>query len=129
MNTHNVRSQEIYGLTQHARLSFDTSHTPAHHTETIDHGGMRIRSDKRVRVIDITCVQDTLGKVFKVDLMDDADSRRHDFESIESLHAPFEKLITFTVASEFLVKITIHRIRTSRKINLNRMIDHKIDRN
>ncbi len=43
----------------------------------------------------------TLGEIFEIDLMDDADARRHDFERVERLHAPFQKLVALAIALEF----------------------------
>jgi hypothetical protein len=42
-------------------------------------------------------------QMFEIDLVDDADARRHDAEGLESLHAPFHELIALAVALELAV--------------------------
>ncbi len=69
-----------------------------------------------------------MGQVLEIDLMAYADSRRDDLERLESLHAPFQELITLPIALELHLHIEPKRIARAREINLHRMIDNKIDR-
>ena len=54
---------------------------------------------------------------------------RDDFEGIESLHSPFQKLIARAVALEFDLHVLPQRIRRARDVNLHRVVDDQINRN
>jgi hypothetical protein len=58
----------------------------------------------------------------------DPNSRRHNFKTIEGLHAPFEKLITRLVAFEFHFHVELERVRPRGIIDLHGVIDDEIDR-
>src|SRR5256886_3198600 len=60
--------------------------------------------------------------------MHDADSRRNELESLESLLTPLKKLVTLAIALELHVQIEFQRARRTEEINLNRVIDDQIDR-
>src|SRR5216110_3009031 len=60
--------------------------------------------------------------------MHDADSRRNELESLESLLSPFKKLVTLAIALELHVQIEFQRARRTEEIDLHRVIDHQIDR-
>src|SRR5438477_11546513 len=60
--------------------------------------------------------------------MHDADSRRNELESLESLLSPFKKLVTLAIALELHVQIEFQRARRTEEIDLHRMIDNQIDR-
>src|SRR6266550_7290620 len=60
--------------------------------------------------------------------MHDADSRRNELESLESLLTPLKKLVTLAIALELHVQIEFQRARRTEEIDLHRMIDNQIDR-
>src|SRR5438094_6189230 len=60
--------------------------------------------------------------------MHDADSRRNELESLESLLTPLEKLVTLAIALELHVQIKFQRARRTEEIDLHRVIDNQIDR-
>ena len=66
---------------------------------------MRIGTDERIRIVDVTLAEHALREIFKIHLMHDADAGRHNLESFEGLHAPFQKLIALTIAGKFQIKI------------------------
>src|SRR6476469_4736909 len=59
--------------------------------------------------------------------MHDADSRRNELESLESLLSPLEKLVTLAIALELHVQIEFERARRTKEIDLHRVIDNQID--
>ncbi len=61
--------------------------------------------------------------------MNDANTRRDNFESIEGLHPPFEELVSLAVSLKLHFEIPLQRIVTAVKIDLNGMVDDQIDRN
>src|SRR5438874_6155719 len=60
--------------------------------------------------------------------MHDADSRRNELESLESLLSPLKKLVTLAIALELHVQIEFQRARRTEEIDLHRVIDNQIDR-
>ncbi len=66
-------------------------------------------------------------QILQVDLVYDAEARRHHAECIECLHAPFHELVAFVVALEFQFHIEIERFFLAIVIDLHRVIDHQID--
>src|SRR5436190_23280832 len=60
--------------------------------------------------------------------MHDADSRRNELESLESLLTPLKKLVTLAIALELHVQIEFQRARRTKEIDLHRVIDNQIDR-
>ena len=72
--------------------------------------------------------QHAFGQIFQVDLMNNADSGRDDFERVEGLHPPFEELVAFAVALEFHVQVARHRFRAAGEIHLHRVVHHQVHR-
>ena len=60
--------------------------------------------------------------------MHDADSRRHDAESVEGLHPPLQKLIALLVPLELDVHVQLQRVGTIGVVDLHRVIDDEVDR-
>ena len=60
--------------------------------------------------------------------MNNSNSRRNNFERVERLHSPFQKLVTLAIAREFQIQIALHRVRRACEIHLHRMIHHQIHR-
>ena len=61
--------------------------------------------------------------------MHDADAGRNELECLERLLTPFQKLVALAVALELHVEIEAQRLRRTEEIDLDRMIDHEINRN
>ena len=85
---------------------------------------MRVRADQRVRIKDAILPLNTLGEVLEIDLMTDADARWYDFEAVEGLHAPLQKLITRAVAFELHLHVQAQRSWHAREVDLNGVINH-----
>src|SRR4029079_15411563 len=60
--------------------------------------------------------------------MHDADSRRDELESLESLLTPLEKLVTLAITLELHVQVEFQRAGRTEKIDLHRVIDTQITR-
>ena len=76
--------------------------SPAYDADAVDHGGMGVGTDQCIRIINVASfgvitLVDATGQIFHIDLMDSTATRRNDTECIESLHAPFHELVTFSV--------------------------------
>src|SRR5207247_5376847 len=66
-------------------------------------------------------------QVLEVDLVHDADARRHHLEGVESLHAPFHELVALLVALEFELLVQVERVFRAVVIDLHR-VDRKSTR-
>ena len=128
MHTHDIGREEINRLAEHSRLGFDAADAPADDAEAVDHRRVRVSADERVGIINVARAQDALREIFQIHLMHDADAGRHDFECVERLHAPFQKLIALAVAREFQIQILRHRIRAAGEVHLHGMVYDQIHR-
>ena len=45
-----LRNQHRDGLAEHGGLGLNAAHAPAEHAEAVDHGGVRVGADERVRI-------------------------------------------------------------------------------
>ena len=133
IHSDHFRGEEINGLSEHAGLRLDAAHPPADHTETVDHGGVRIGADQSVRVVEFLpdrgLREHPLGEVLEIHLVDDADARRNHAESLEGLLPPLEKLIALAVALEFHIEIEAQGVGAAEKVHLHGVIDDQVDRN
>src|SRR5438552_5577394 len=119
----NLGDQHRKRLTEHCTLGFDSSDTPADHTEAIDHRRVRVRTHERVRIGDAAAVLlvdvDGASKVFKIHLMDDAGIGRHNRAVAERLLSPLQKDVSLAIALQFEVGIDPERRYTSESIDLH----------
>ncbi|KFB73620.1 MAG: hypothetical protein AW09_001114 [Candidatus Accumulibacter phosphatis] len=100
---------------------------------------MRVRADQRVGKaqpsLGAPCTRfphclltNAVEQMFEIDLVDDAHSRRHDAEGLESLHSPFHELIAFAVALELESHVLLQRLWRAVVIDLYRVVDDQVDR-
>ena len=120
--------QKINRLAEHARLRFDSAHAPTDYSEAVDHGRVRIGPDERVGIINVTAAENASGEILEIHLVHDADTRRHETESLEGLLAPLEKFVALPVALELHVHVEPQGGGRTGKIHLDGVIDHQIDR-
>ncbi len=125
-----VGNHHEIGLPQHDRLGFDPAHPPAQHAKAIDHGGVGIRADQRVRVRgDLAELGPELHhrrEVFQVDLVHDAGSGRHHPEIVEGALRELEQLIAFGIPVKFQRHVPAEGIGGSVVIDLDRMVNDQI---
>ena len=95
---------------------------------------MGVGTDQCIRIINVASfgvitLVDATGQIFHIDLMDNTETRRNDTECIESLHAPFHELVTFSVTVEFQLHVEVQRIVLTEIIDLDGVIHDQIDWN
>src|SRR5262249_3979962 len=73
-----IRRQEVNRLPEHAGFRFDTADAPAHDANSSHHAHVRVGSNEAVGIVDTVPLLHAARKVFEIDLVDDADARRHD---------------------------------------------------
>ena len=125
-NPHHFGCQHEDGLADHGGFRFDTAHSPAQHAQTVDHGGMRVGSHQRIGIKGGSIIPNHFGQVFQVDLVDYSGGGRYHPEVIERRPAPFEELISFPVALEFVPRVDAQRIPGVEGVHLDGMIDHQV---
>lgn len=113
-------------LAKHDRLSLDTSDTPADNTEAIDHSGVRISADARVRVEHAILFEDDTCEPLKIHLMDDTVARWHNAEVAEGSLAPLEEGEALLVPVELDLLIAIFRVLSPGDIDLNRVVNNEV---
>ena len=128
MHADDFGSEEIDRLAQHPRFGLNASDAPANNAEPVDHGGVGIGADPRIRIVQIALIKHALGEVLEVHLMDDADARRHHPKRLERLLAPFQELIAFAVAFELHVQVELQRLGGTGKVDLYGMVDDQVHR-
>ena len=129
---HDLRHQHVERLTEHDGFGLDAADTPADHTQTIDHGGVRVGADQRVRVSHraarVLRGERGTRQVLEVHLMHDAGGRWHNAEVRERLLAPAQELVAFPVASELDLGVLLERGGGAKVVHLHGVIDDEIDR-
>ena len=124
-----VGGQEVDRLPQHPRLGLDPADAPADDAQAVDHRGVGVGADQRVRIDGaVRPHQHPLGQEFQVHLVDDADPRRDDFEGVEGLHAPLQELVALVIAGELQLEIAPQGFRVAGEIDLHGMVHHQVDR-
>ena len=124
-----VRGQEVHRLAEHAGLGLDAADAPAHHADAVDHRGVAVGADQRVGVVHaVPRLVHAAREVLEVDLVHDADARRHDLERVERLHAPLHELVALLVALELQPHVEVERVLRSVVVDLHRVVDHQVDR-
>ena len=113
MNSHNIRSQKIDRLTQHAGFGFNSADSPAQYTKPVNHRRVRVRAHKGVRIVKPVFLPDDLRQVFEIYLMANPDSRRDDIEAFVCLCPPLQKLISGAVSLKLHFHIALESIGTS----------------
>ena len=116
LETDNTRHQHGDRLSKHGRFGFNAANAPAEHAQAIDGGGVRvgahagIKIGKSLATVFFDLGHDDLGKIFDIDLVDDARSRRYHAEVLECLLTPTQELVTFAVALVFDVHVLFDRV-------------------
>ena len=130
-NTHHLWNGHEIGLSHHDGLCFNAAHTPSQHTDSIDHGGVRIGTDQGVGECQTFAinspVSDHLCNVFQVDLVDNAGPRRENPNIVKGLLGPLQQLIPFPVPLIFHFQVFLVGIGAAEKIHLYRVVDDQIN--
>ena len=136
----NIRQQHRQWLTEHRSFSLDAADAPAEHRKAVDHRGMRIRANQRVRIDDLERAlllvdselvflgPDRLREIFQIDLMADAGTRRNDGEIGKRLLTPFQEFVALLILLVFFRDVLAERLVVTEEVHDHRMVDHQIDR-
>ena len=129
VNPDDIGRQDVHRLAEHPGLGLDAADAPADNADAVDHRRMAVGADQRVRIAHAVVRLVHAGRqVLEVDLVHDADARRHHLEGVESLHAPFHELVALLVALEFELLVQVERVLRAVVIDLHRVVHHQVDR-
>src|SRR6185369_12704409 len=103
-------------MAQHRGLRLNTTHTPTHDAQPVDHRRVRVSADERVRKINVL-LPNVLREIFEIYLVTDADTRRNYAKTVECLCAPLEKLVTRTIAPELHLHVLLKRVARAREVD------------
>jgi hypothetical protein len=127
LKSDHFRQDHSDGFAEHDCFGFNTTDTPASHTQTINHSGMGVCAYERVRVEDLLVIlHDHTGQMLKIDLMDNTGARWGDGEVLEGILSPLEELKTFVVTSKFDFLVFEESVFDSADIGLDRVVNYQI---
>ncbi len=122
--------QHVKGLAQDGRLGLDASHAPADDSEAVDHGGVGIGANQAIwegyRASIVRAQGDDGGKVFQIDLMDDACRWRYHTELMEGVLPPVEELVALTVALELVLGVELQGLHEAVAVYLHGVVDYQV---
>ena len=132
LEANDFRDQHGDRLAEHRRFRLDAAHAPAEHREPVDHGGVAVRADQRVRERELRLAvlllgPHRLGEIFEIDLVADAGARRHHAEIVERARAPAQERVALAVPLILLVDVDLERHAGAERIDHHRVIDDEID--
>ena len=132
-DAYDLGNRHIIRLSQHHGFCFYAADPPSHHSDTVNHGRVRIGADQSIRKGPSNAVQipshHNLPDIFKVHLMAYSGVRRHDPEIVETLLSPLQERISFLVSLVLFGNIFFQGIHRTVIINLNGVVDNQIYRN
>ena len=113
LEANDFRDQHRNRLAEHGRFRFNAANTPAEHTQSVDHCGVRVRTDEGIGIREgfavLLACEDTTREIFEVHLVDDAGVRRHHAEVAERGLPPAEECIALAIALQLLVRVDEER--------------------
>ena len=118
-------------LSQHGGLGLDSADAPPQHAQAVDHGGVRIGANQRVRISDRAARSASLHEnharqIFQVHLVNDASIGRDDGEVPESSLSPAQEGIALLVAEKFELGIELKCLRRAEFVHLHRVVDDQL---
>ena len=134
------RQQHRQRLAEHRGFRLDAADAPTKHRQAIDHGGVRIGADQRVRIGDLEGAllladrhlllagPHRLREIFEIDLMADAGAGRHHGEIRKRALAPFQEFVALLVLLVFLDHVLGERLVVAEEVDDHAVVDDEIDR-
>ena len=98
------------------------------HPERVDHRGVRVGPDERVREGDPVAIVDHRCQELQVDLVDDAGAGRDDPQVPEGRLRPAQQLVPLAVAVVFALDVEDERIARPEAVDVDRVVDHEVHR-
>ena len=134
------RQQHRQRLAEHRGFRLDAADAPAEHGKAVDHGGVRVGADQRVRIGHLEGAllladghlllagPHRLREIFEIDLVADAGAGRHHGEIRKRPLAPFQEFVALLVLLVLLDHVLAERLVVAEEVHDHRVIDDEIDR-
>mmetsp|Transcript_6441 Transcript_6441/g.18254 ORF Transcript_6441/g.18254 Transcript_6441/m.18254 type:complete len:460 (-) Transcript_6441:349-1728(-) len=127
---HHLREDHADLLTTHDGLSLQPPNAPTADAQSVDHGGVGVGANHRVRVEEAVLVEHRASQELKVHLVHDARPGGHDAESLKGLRAPLEEAEALVVTFHLDLLVALYRSGVpAGHVHLHRMVNHQIHRN
>ena len=128
-----LRQKHVIGLPEQDRLRLDAADPPAHHPQTVDHGGVRVGAHQRVGAGDpdvaVLAALHHRREVLQVDLVHDARAGRHHAEVAEGVLRPPQQRVTLPVALHLALDVpAVRRVRPE-VVHLHGVVDDEVGGN
>ena len=98
-------------MAEHCCFGFDAADAPTENADAVDHGGVGVGADDRVRIgVSVAfnvAHPNALAEIFEVHLVADAGAGWDDAEILERALAPAQELIALSIALVF--EFDVHR--------------------
>ena len=128
LEAYDLGDEHVVGLAKGYGLGLDAPDAPAEDAEAVDHGGVAVGPDERVRHRHAVLDDNALRQVLQVDLVDDPGGRRDDREVVEGLLAPLQELVALSVALELALGVELQGRRRPEGVDLDRVVYNQIGR-
>ena len=129
-DTYNIGCEHVDWLPQHDSFCFNAADAPSKNTQTVDHGGVGIRSDKCVCEPNTFFLASNACQILQVDLVNNTTRRWDCLEVGQRLLTPLQERVPFHVSMVFDVEVHVQCLAVCAvDIDLNGVIDYQIDRN
>jgi hypothetical protein len=123
-----LRNEHRDRLAEHGRLGLDPPDAPAEHAEPVDHRGVRVGAEQRVRERLAVARLDHAREVLEIDLMADAGARRDDGEVVERPLGPAEQRVALAVPLELELGVARERAAARELVHLHGVVDDELRR-
>jgi hypothetical protein len=125
-------------LAQHRGFGLDPADTPAQHSQSIDHGRVRVGADQgigiglgqvsRSRMGIFVGGKHHPGQVLEVDLVHDPGVGRDHAEVVERPLPPAKELVPFAIPLVIEIDVGGECLGAPEGVHLHRVVDHQLDR-
>src|SRR5207237_4359830 len=120
--------REVRRLAEHRGLGLDAADAPAEHAEPVDHRGVRVGAEERVRHRDAVAHDDDLREPLEIHLVADPGTGRNDAEGLEGLARPAEERVALAVALVLALEIALMDVLCAKEVGLDGVFDDQVDR-
>ncbi len=110
-------------LAEHRGLGLDAADAPAEHTQSVDHGGVRVGAHHGVGISQPVAGEDDPGQVLEVDLVHDAGAGWHHLELVERGLAPAQELVALAVSVVLQFDVAGERVGGAEQVGDHRVVD------
>ena len=117
-------------MPEHHGFGFDAANAPTDDAQTVNHGGVRVRTDKRIWenhcAVVLSFAHHAFSQILEIDLVHDAAGWWHNPEVIERLLPPTKEFVALAVTVKFDFGVFKECVARAVKVHLNAVVNHQI---